>query len=209
MNRPALIFDFGNVLAHFDYRRAASRLGEPLGLSGDALLDRLRPLGFNHLVRQYECGKLSDAQFAERCCALAGLRIPFAEFAAAWSDIFWLNEPVAELVRSLKTGGYVLVLGSNTNALHATHFRRQFAETLAHFDKLVLSYEVGAVKPAAEFYLACARAADVSVERCVFIDDLPENVVGARAAGLRAVHYQNPQSLRSELAAHGIVLAEP
>ncbi len=36
MRRPALIFDFGNVVAHFDYRKAAS-----LGLSADSINSEL------------------------------------------------------------------------------------------------------------------------------------------------------------------------
>ena len=39
MRRPALIFDFGNVVAHFDYRKAASRLGSRLGLKRLGYLD--------------------------------------------------------------------------------------------------------------------------------------------------------------------------
>src|SRR5205823_3917086 len=121
------------------------------------------------------------------------------EFAAAWSDIFWLNEPVARLVASLKGRGYTLVLGSNTNDLHATHFRRLFAETLAHFDRVVLSYEVGHIKPSSAFYLACAEAAGAPPEDCVFIDDLPENVEGARAAGLTGVLYRDHDTLLADL----------
>src|SRR5689334_18000606 len=34
--RPAIIFDFGNVLAFFDYGRAGDILGRPLGLQGGA-----------------------------------------------------------------------------------------------------------------------------------------------------------------------------
>ena len=83
--------------------------------------------------------------------------------------------------------GYTLVLGSNTNDLHAAHFRRQFADALAHFDRLVLSYEVGHIKPSAAFYHACVEAAGARPDECVFIDDLPENVEGAAPPGSSAL----------------------
>ena len=54
---------------------------------------------------------------------------------------------MARLVADLKRQGYTLLLGSNTNILHARFFRRHFAETLDHFDHLVFSYEVGELKP--------------------------------------------------------------
>ncbi len=208
VRRPALIFDFGNVVAHFDYARACEALGAPLGLTGEAFMDRVRDLGFSPIVRDYESGRLTAEAFSEAVCALAGLAIPHAEFVAAWSDIFWLNEPVADLVAELKRLGYPLVLGSNTNDLHAAHFRREFAETLDRFDRLVLSYEVGHIKPSAAFYAACTEAAGLAPADCVFIDDLPENVEGARAAGLKALLYRDPGTLRDDLRALGVELPE-
>jgi FMN phosphatase YigB (HAD superfamily) len=208
MRRPALIFDFGNVVAHFDYRKACEALGRRREFPGEAFLDRMRALASSTLVRQYESGQLTTEAFSAAFRGLAELEIPHAEFAAAWSDIFWLNEPVARLVGALKAAGYTLVLGSNTNDLHAARFRIQFAETLAHFDRLVLSYEVGHVKPSAAFYLACAEAAGAPPAACVFIDDLPENVDGARAAGLMGIHYRDVPTLVADLRRLGVEVPE-
>ncbi|MBX6315656.1 MAG: HAD family phosphatase [Isosphaeraceae bacterium] len=208
MRTPALIFDFGNVVAHFDYRKACATLGRSLGLSGDELLERVRGLGFVPLVRRYESGGMSAEAFSRALCEMAGLSIPHDQFAAAWSDIFWLNEPVAALIAALKRRGYTLVLGSNTNDLHAAQFRRQFAETLAHFDRLVLSFEVGHVKPSAEFYHTCAEAAGAEPSACIFIDDLPENVAGARAAGLIGLHFQDVPTLKTDLRRQGVEVPE-
>jgi len=208
MRRPALIFDFGNVVAHFDYRKATDKLGARLGLSGEALLDRLRPLGFSDLVKRYESGGMAAEAFTSAVSALVGLEITHGEFAAAWSDIFTANESIAPLIASLKGSGYRLVLGSNTNDLHAGHFRRQFAATLDHFDRLVLSYEVGHIKPSTAFYLACAEAAGAEPGDCLFIDDLPENVEGARAAGLIGILYQDTGGLIRDLAANGVEIRD-
>ncbi len=209
MRRPALIFDFGNVVAHFDYALACDRLARRHGLTGPALLRRLREAGLNPLVGRYESGRISAEDFGEALCDLAGLgELPHEEFAAAWADIFWPNEPVHRLIPFLKERGYTLILGSNTNDLHAAHFRRQFAETLAHFDRLVLSYEVGHIKPAAAFFLACAEAADAPPEDCLFIDDVPENVEGARKAGLSALLYQNYSALLDDLRREGVEIPD-
>jgi glucose-1-phosphatase len=204
MRRPALIFDFGNVVAHFDHSKAASKLGLRLGLSGEELLEHLGPLGFSDLLKAYESGRISAEAFSKGVSELVGLAITHDEFAAAWSDIFWANESIAPLFAFLKSRGYTLVLGSNTNDLHADQFRRQFAETLEHFDRLVLSYEVGHIKPSRAFYLACAEAACAEPSECVFIDDLLENVEGARAAGLVGLHYLSTEALLDELAGLGV-----
>jgi glucose-1-phosphatase len=201
---PALIFDFGNVVAHFDYRKSCEVLGARIGISGDKLLDRVRAGGFSELIKRYESGAIPAEVFSAETCRMAGLEVAHEEFAPVWSDIFWLNEPVGRLVAALKARGYTLVLGSNTNDLHAAQFRRQFAETLAHFDRLVLSYEIGHIKPSREFYLCCAEAAGRPPSECVFIDDLPENVEGARAAGLAGVVYRDAPGLLADLRGLGV-----
>lgn len=202
--QPAIIFDFGNVIAHFDYRKAAGRLGDRLGISGEELLERLRPLGFSDLLKSYESGKIPAEAFSKGVSDLIGLEVTHDEFAVAWADIFTANESIAPLVAALKSAGYTLVLGSNTNDLHAAQFRRQFAGTLDHFDRLVLSYEVGHIKPSAAFYLACAEAAGAEPSDCVFIDDLAENVEGASSAGLVGVLYTTTDRLIAELEAIGV-----
>lgn len=201
---PALVFDFGNVVAFFDYARACGEFGRRVGLSGEAFLQRLRDRGLAGAVARFESGECPPEEFAGAVAAMGGLEIPFEEFAAAWSDIFWANEPLAGVIGGLKARGYTLILGSNTNALHAAQFRRQFAGTLAHFDRLVLSHEVGRMKPSPLFYGACAAAAGAPAASCVFIDDLPENVRGARDAGLTGVLYRDPPSLLADLAALGV-----
>jgi putative hydrolase of the HAD superfamily len=201
---PALIFDFGNVVAHFDYRKACETLGPRMGLSPEAFLERVQGLGFTPLLQNYERGSISTEEFSRSFCELVGLVIAHEEFASAWSDIFWANEPLAPLIEFFKGRGYTLVLGSNTNDLHASQFRRQFAETLGHFDRLVLSYEIGHIKPTAAFYLACAEAAGEAPEHCVFIDDLTENVEGARAAGLVGLVFRDVPTLITDLARLGV-----
>lgn len=205
-DRPAIIFDFGNVVAHFDYARACSRLGGPLGLTGPELLERARAAGLNPLIKRYEAGQIPAEQFSAEFGALIGLVIPHDAFVAAWADIFWANEPIGTLVHWLADRQHRLVLGSNTNAIHAAQFQRQFADTLGRFAHQVLSYEIGHNKPAPEFYAACVAAAGQPAGRCLFIDDLAENVEAARAAGLTAIQY-DPSAhdrLLAQLSALGI-----
>ena len=204
MERPALIFDFGNVIAYFDFERATAKLGARIGMSGRELLDHLDSVGFARELQEYERGRLSAVEFSTRILGLIPLTMTHEDFADAWSDIFTANESIISLIENLKSQGYQLLLGSNTNDLHTSHFRRQFATTLAHFDHFLLSYEVGHVKPSREFFLACATAAGRPPSGCIFIDDLPENVAGARAAGLVGVVYRSTPQLINELADLGV-----
>ena len=207
MRLAVLVFDFGNVVAYFDYRRFYDRLGARLGRSGESVRTQLREAGFAKLHAPFETGLITPAAFAESVTTGLSISLPFEELVRDFEDIFWLNEPVSRLIESLDSRGYTLILGSNTNALHAPYYRRQFAATLDRFDALVLSHEVGYMKPDARFYEACAKAAGVAPGSCIFIDDLAENVEGARAAGLEGVHYVDTAELCQQLRRLGVEVA--
>ncbi|MFI5457181.1 MAG: HAD family hydrolase [Isosphaerales bacterium] len=200
----ALIFDFGNVIGFFDYLRACERFGARLGVTGPVLRQRVLDNGFAQILSQFESGKITPDGFAREVMARAGLSLPYEEFVRDWEDIFWLNEPVARLIDLLKSRGYTLILGSNTNVLHATFYRRQFAATLDQFNELVFSHEVGYLKPERGFYAACVAAAGFPAASCVFVDDIEENVEGARRAGLTAVRYIDTPGLIADLRRLGV-----
>jgi putative hydrolase of the HAD superfamily len=203
---PVLVFDYGNVIAHFDYARAAAPLAARLGTTPAHLLDTLRTHGLNALIIEHETGRISGAEFGRTIREWAGLDLSHDEFVTAWRDIFWLNPPMVDLLARLGAAGYRLVLGSNTNALHADDFLVRFAQAFQPFHRLVLSYQVGAMKPDPAFYLACAQAGGASPLDCLFVDDLPVNIAGARAVGMNAILYdasQHDQFLH-DLQHHGI-----
>jgi HAD superfamily hydrolase (TIGR01509 family) len=57
------------------------------------------------------------------------------------------------------------------------------------FDEQVLSFRLGARKPAAEFFEACIRAAARPAEQIIYIDDRRDYVAAANALGMRAFVY--------------------
>ena len=73
------------------------------------------------------------------------------------------------------------------------------------FATTIVSGEIGIVKPSVEIYRRLCVAADVAPERCVFIDDSLHNCVGAKAAGMDAIHFQGPDDLRAELVKRGLL----
>lgn len=197
----AIVFDFGNVVGFFDHRRTTQRLLAHSELAADTLHGQL--FG-GALEDDYESGRLTTPEFLARVREVCRLCCPPETVAAAWADIFWPNEEVAALLPLLKPR-YRLLLGSNTNDLHARHFLRQFADTLRHFDHVVLSHQVGARKPKPAFFHHCQRLAGCPAEACLFIDDLPANVAGARACGWDGIVYSNGDALRQELQARGLL----
>jgi len=68
----------------------------------------------------------------------------------------------------------------------------------------VLSFQAGAVKPEAKMYQLAAESVGVPAERCLYIDDLPENVEGARQAGMTAAVFESAQQVQRVLKDVGI-----
>lgn len=93
---------------------------------------------------------------------------------------------------------------SNTNAVHIEHFSRAYADVFGHFRKIFLSSSIGFRKPEALAYDHVVKAIGVPASRIVFFDDLAENIEGARARGLFAVHLTSPDDVARALTALGI-----
>jgi putative hydrolase of the HAD superfamily len=93
---------------------------------------------------------------------------------------------------------------SNTNAAHVEHFSETYAGVLGHFREIFLSSAIGLRKPDAAAYDHVVKAIGVPASRIVFFDDLAENIDGARACGLTAVHVTSPDDVAHALAALGI-----
>ncbi|MEI6085451.1 MAG: HAD family phosphatase, partial [Verrucomicrobiota bacterium] len=127
----------------------------------------------------------------------------YEEFAFIYSDIFEPIPLMIELAQSLATRRPRLIL-SNTNVIHADFFLERYP-WINDFDGVILSHEVGLLKPAAAIYELAVKQTGVPAARVVFIDDLSANVQGARAAGLQAIHHQSPEQTRAELTKLGVL----
>jgi HAD superfamily hydrolase (TIGR01509 family) len=197
-----IIFDFGNVVGFFDHGRTLARVAPHTDLSAAEMFARVYA---STLEDEVEKGLLSTPEFLRRVHQLWNLRCELEFLAESIADIFTPNPEVCELIPLLRPR-YRVLLGSNTNDVHATQFRRQFADVLGHFDALVLSYEIGHRKPHAEFFAHCQRLAEAPPHEIVFIDDLPANVEAARAHGWHGIVYRPGERLVERLQALGVTV---
>ena len=112
------------------------------------------------------------------------------------------NQPLLDYLEKFR-GQYKTALLSNvgtdvmSNLFTAEEFKK-------YFDVVVLSSEVGMVKPFAEIYTYAAAELHVQPSECVMIDDLQENIDGARAAGRHGIVYHTQPQLAHDLHRLGI-----
>ena len=189
-----VVFDFGNVLYHFDYRRMARALA---AAAGSRLLDEF--VG-SPLQLAYETGRadLDDvlAEFARK-----GFRISRERFLEAFLDVFDPVEGMAELVRTL-AARRPLGLLSNTCPEHARLFIETVPE-LRYISARVYSFEVGHMKPHPAIYRAAATAMGLPAEELAFTDDVPELATAASAVGMTGIPFRGAADLARRLAALG------
>jgi putative hydrolase of the HAD superfamily len=110
------------------------------------------------------------------------------------------------IAASLARAGQALPLYafSNTNGAHVAHFSHAYAGVLGHFRDIYLSSSIGLRKPEAAAYDHVVNAIGMPASRIVFFDDSADNIAGARARGLTAVHVTSPDDVAKALAALGI-----
>lgn len=195
----AVIFDLGNVLLAFDAQQTMERLRRRTGKTLRELQDYLLETPF---VNQLEVGQLTGQQFFEIVAKDLDFDGEYCEFAEIWTHIFSPMDLMIALARSLQGRVRRFVL-SNTNAIHMEQVRLTFP-FLQEMDGLVLSHEVGWMKPDRRIYEVALNRFGLVAERTVFIDDTLANVEGARAVGLRGIHHRCVEQTRAELTKLGI-----
>jgi len=142
------------------------------------------------LIPSMETGTLPADEFDRRLAAILseGLAEPLdpTDLTARMLAQITPDERMIEAVRIARGHGVKTALVSNTWSLEASP-----SASLDIFDVRVLSGQEGVRKPQPEIYLRAAARLGVEPNGCVFVDDLPSNVEGARAAGMTGVLHRD------------------
>lgn len=197
----ALLFDLGRVVLDIDFSKVVASWAGHAGCEPAHLVGRFSP---DEAWRQHERGEISDAAFFENLRASLGIDITDRQFLEGWNAIFAGEMPGIAAMLGRAGARLPLYAFSNTNGAHVDHFSRAYADVLGHFREIYLSSAIGLRKPEAAAYDHVVKAIGVPASRIVFFDDSAENIAGARARGLTAVHVKSPDDVATALAALGI-----
>ena len=198
----AIVFDLGNVLIPFDYTLAINKLNQAEPGIGDRFLEYYTANYSFH--RDFERGKISDSEFVKKMLEVINNKIDAETFKEYYADIFSLNEDVISLIPILKKN-YKLFLLSNTDSIHQKYGWQKY-EFLKYFDKLILSHEVGSVKPEEKIYRAVEEVSGIPSGEHFYIDDIQEYVDAAKKLGWDAVQFVNYRKLVNDLKERNIIL---
>jgi HAD superfamily hydrolase (TIGR01509 family) len=193
-----IVFDLGRVLIDLDFEHAFEYWANA---SGQELTDVRSRFVLDEPYCAQECGEIEASQYFSHLRKTLGLDLSDEEFLFGWNSIFLEPvsgiEPLLEELKPLKP----LHVFSNTNAAHQDFWSQRYADLLTPFQQIVCSHELGARKPNEEAFLQLSAQLSSPPDRILFFDDLPENVAGARSAGLQAHCVRSAAEIRRILAA--------
>ena len=198
----ALLFDLGGVLIDVDFNRVLE-YWQPISR---LTIEELKATFSSDLpYQQHERGEITAAQYFAHLAVNLELQDDPAHITEGWNAIFGgeITETL-NLVREARAHLPCYVF-SNTNATHQAVWTALYPSLMQSFERIFVSSEIGYRKPERRAFEYVANAMDVPLNAILFFDDHPDNVEGARAAGLQAVQVRGPADVRAALQAIGCV----
>ena len=195
LDTRAVIFDFGGVLVTMTDDRPRIKLAQSLGVP----LARLDELVFFSQTAQL--ASLGEISVKEHWQAVGNaLGIPAAEIPAFLEE-YWsaddVNWRLLDYIRSLAPRYKVGLLSNAWDDLRQTLHNRWNIAVL--FDEIIVSAEVGMVKPDPRIYHMALDRLGVQPDEAIFIDDMPANVEAARREGMTGIQYRDTEQVLKEL----------
>jgi HAD superfamily hydrolase (TIGR01509 family) len=197
-----LLFDLGGVVIDLDFGRCMAHWARSAGCDVDEVTSRF---SFDAPYEAHERGTIDAAAYFETLRHSLSVDLSDEQFLAGWSDIYLgATAGVASLLRQAATM-FPLYAFTNSNPSHQAVWSSRFADEMGVFTETFVSSKIGHRKPDQVAFDAVATAIGVGPSRILFFDDVVPNVVGARQAGMQAVHVTSPRSIIEALALLGVV----
>jgi len=197
-----VVFDIGNVLVRWDPHNLYRRMGYADAETA-AIIAEIGLLKINHRVLD------AGGSFAATLEPLVAGFPTHAEFIRAfderWVELLGgaIGTSVA-IFESLKQAGVPVHAISNFNR-EKFDIARALYPFLDTFDELILSGDVGLVKPGIEIFELLIRRRNLDVRRTLFIADSAENIATADRLGFATIYFhEDSTDLRAELLRLGL-----
>lgn len=196
------LFDLGNTVIKLAYERVMANICRESNVDRDQLLEIFEEAGG---YRDMERGATTFWDFHEFISNRAGYRGDIRRFREIWSDFFDGTIPGIEEVLQRVRARYRVAFLSNSNEVHAEVIPRKFAGLFQKDDRFIFSYRFRVAKPDPEMFHRALEVVGALPAQTVLVDDLIENVLGARAIGMRAYQFRDSATLVRDLTADGLL----
>ena len=187
-------FDLGNVLCTVDETTASKKLSALC----DKPWEEVYGIVFSQIRKlQFESGEMTFTEHAVRAISNLGIDMPLDEFTDLYGSALIPSESMFPLVECIAET-HRLALVSNTSEPHWKSAER-FLPFSSSLDPVIVSYEVGVMKPEPSFYDVLIQHSAVPARNILFIDDLAANIEGAETAGMIGHQFRSQSHLEISL----------
>jgi len=197
----ALLFDLGRVVIDIDFARAVACWAGHARCDPRVIEERFR---HDASYRRHEVGEIESIEYFAEVQAACGIDISHEQFLEGWNAIFVGEVPGMADLLARAAQQVPLYAFTNTNRDHELVWSQRFQPILANFKEIFVSSTIRLRKPDAAAYDHVVKAIGVPAQRIVFFDDVIENVEGARARGLQAVHVRSTTDVAHAFDALGL-----
>jgi epoxide hydrolase-like predicted phosphatase len=195
VNIRAVIFDFGGVIERTLDPEPRVGLATRVGLTREELEQAVFD---TETARHAALGQVSPDDLWDSICD--NLQLARAERREV-ERAFWggdqLNTELLDFIRSLRPQ-YKTALLSNA-WLDLRPLITDVLKIADAFDAIIISSEVGVMKPDPPIYGHVLQELGVAPNEAVFVDDALRNVEGARAIGMHAIQFKETGQVIAEL----------
>jgi epoxide hydrolase-like predicted phosphatase len=195
MRIHAIIWDIGGVIERTEDPTPRQRVADQLGMG----VPDLSYLLFGHTDNfRGQLGEITPEEHWEN--VRTGLGLSEREMVTVRQAFFAgdrIDMDLVSTIRDLKQDYCTAVL-SNYMAVLRDRISEEWDIGDA-FHHLIISAEVGMMKPHPEIYEFALETIGFAPEETVFIDDFIENVEGAQDVGIHGILFTSPEQVRTEL----------
>lgn len=194
MSIRAVFFDLGGVIVRTEYQAPRQHLAEQVGMEYEDL-ERLVFAGPSSIQASH--GEISTEE--HWAAVMKRLRRPASETQSIRDAFFGgdvVDRELTDFIRSLRPKYKTGLISNAWPDLRDYIIKQNFDDA---FDHMVISAEVGVMKPEARIYQIALEQAGVSPNEAVFVDDFIENIKGCEALGMHGIHFRSPRQALDEL----------
>jgi epoxide hydrolase-like predicted phosphatase len=194
----AVLFDIGGVLFADPMRSLVRHIAEITGADYNTVKNAMWTKW-----GMYKENRVSADEFWQAGLDKIGASMDIDELKKKSCEMIKEIGNVLSLVKKLKEEGYKLgIISNNTKEWFEYEIKEFKLDEI--FDSVALSCDAQVSKPNERLYKSCIEKINLKPEECVYIDDKDKNLKPAEKLGMRTIHFENEEQLKSELKSLGV-----
>ena len=136
-------------------------------------------LALSPQMKAFKAGEMSEIDYWNRVQQELNIPLSHEEVFHILRESYEINTEVELLVKNLKEKGYTLCICSNNFSTRIRELNKKFS-FLSLFDIIVLSYEIGVLKPNKKIFETLVEKAGCQPKEIVYADDKEGNLIEAK-----------------------------